>query len=86
MQIAYRVDLDCVSDPSILKSREWAIGDKFVLKSLSHLDLDELVVRTVVAILTQYKPNVPYPAVMAGDMYLIADGLVISSDKAVKVA
>ena len=84
MQVAFRVTLDIASDPCILQSQRWTLGDLFIRTAAIGV-VDNPCVFEVKAILTQLLPDLPYPASRPADVYLIADGLVISSDKVTKV-
>ena len=84
MQLAFRVDLDTKDDPTILHTLYgFRIGDKFIVKAYAHHD--DPREHEVVAILSQYVPNIKIPCVRDQDQYLIADGLVISVDKVTRV-
>ena len=85
MQIAFRVDLDTKDDPALLQALPdgFHVGDKFIVSAYSHHD--DPREHEIVGILTQYVPDIRYPATRPQDVYLIADGLVIASDKATKV-
>ena len=85
MHIAFRVTLDTRENPDILQALPdgFHIGDKFIVTAYAHHD--DPRVHEIVGILTQYIPNIRYPATRPQDVYLIADGLVLVSSKATKV-